>query len=231
MKRRLDRSPTTCRHARRNGESGEGDCTEVPTFEQARDKASGGIGNDDGVWFCDRLQPRREVGRFAQRRLLACSACIHKFAHHDETGRDADARMQALREHIETGDIGDKCKRRMHGALRIVFVDAGITEIGERTIAHVPGDEAAEAFNGLSCAAVIRADDLPQILGIESGGEQCRSDQIAEHDGELAALDRRCVRLRSHQTACRRVSGRHGTGLGHGEPCAAFGAEGRARVV
>ena len=72
------------------------------------DKASGGLGNDDGVGFCDRLQSRREVRRFTERGLLARGARIHQLADDHQTGCDTDAYVQALREHIGAR----RCSRR-----------------------------------------------------------------------------------------------------------------------
>ena len=50
------------------------------------------------------------------------------------------------------------------------------------------GDKAARAGDGVGDAAVIGADNIAQILGIEARRQRCRADQIAEHHGKLAPL-------------------------------------------
>jgi hypothetical protein len=59
----------------------------------------------------------------------------------------------------------------------------GIAEINQHAVAHILGNKAAKAGDGVGDAAMIGADDLAQILGIEAGGQRRRTDQIAEHDG------------------------------------------------
>jgi hypothetical protein len=55
-----------------------------------------------------------------------------------------------------------------------------VAEVDEHAVAHVFGDEAGEAGNGVGDAAVVGADDLAQILGIEPRRQRRRADQIAE---------------------------------------------------
>jgi hypothetical protein len=44
-------------------------------------------------------------------------------------------------------------------------VRLGIAEIGEHTVAHLLGDEAADALNHFRAAAVIGSNDASQVLG------------------------------------------------------------------
>ena len=60
-----------------------------------------------------------------------------------------------------------------------------VAEINENAVAHVLGDKAVEPGDHLCDGAVIRGDDLAQILGIEAGGECRRADEMAEHHGQL----------------------------------------------
>ena len=55
-------------------------------------------------------------------------------------------------------------------------------------VAHVPGDETAGSRDEIGAAAVVRADDLTHVLGVEPGRERGRANEVAEHDGELTAL-------------------------------------------
>src|SRR6185503_2758908 len=61
-------------------------------------------------------------------------------------------------------------------------------EIGEYAIAHVSGDEPTRLGDLLATAPVVRADNLPQILGIELGRHNCRADKISEQHCELTPL-------------------------------------------
>ena len=72
--------------------------------------------------------------------------------------------------------------------LGIVLMRLRVAEIDQNAIAHVLGDKAIEAPDGIRDGAVICADDLAQILGIEPRRQRHRADQIAEHDGELSAF-------------------------------------------
>ena len=63
-----------------------------------------------------------------------------------------------------------------------------VAEINEHAVAHVSGDEAIEFGDDFGNGAVIGADDLTQIFGIEPRGELGRADQIAEHHCQLAAF-------------------------------------------
>ena len=60
-----------------------------------------------------------------------------------------------------------------------------VAEIDQNAVAHVPGDEAAGSGDDFGDGAVIRGDNLAQILGIEPRGECGRADQIAEHHRQL----------------------------------------------
>jgi hypothetical protein len=63
-----------------------------------------------------------------------------------------------------------------------------IAEINENAVAHVFGDKAVEMAHGIGGGAVIRGDDLAQILRIELRRQRGRADQIAEHYRQLAAF-------------------------------------------
>jgi hypothetical protein len=69
-----------------------------------------------------------------------------------------------------------------------MLVSLGIAEIGQYSITHVPGDETGSAGDQIGTAALVRADDLVHVLGVEPDRERGRADKVAEHDRELAAL-------------------------------------------
>jgi hypothetical protein len=63
-----------------------------------------------------------------------------------------------------------------------------VTEISQHPVTEILGNKAAGAGDYLGATAVIGADDLAQLLGIEPR-RQCRgSDEVSEHDRELAAF-------------------------------------------
>jgi hypothetical protein len=94
----------------------------------------------------------------------------------------------------------------------------GIAEIDQHAIAHILGDKAAKASDGVGDAAMVGADDLAQILGVEAGGQRRRTNQIAEHHGQLAPL---CPggnwtrRRRGLGDGLRRLRPEHGDRLEH----------------
>ena len=67
-----------------------------------------------------------------------------------------------------------------------MLVGLGIAEIGQHPVAHVLGDEAAGLGDEIGAAAVVCADDLAHILGVEARRERGRADEIAEHHRQLA---------------------------------------------
>src|SRR5208337_1428349 len=70
----------------------------------------------------------------------------------------------------------------------VMLVGQRIAEIGQHPVPHVLRDEPAGLADEIGAAAVIRADDLAQILGIEPRRECRRADQIAEHHRQLPAF-------------------------------------------
>jgi hypothetical protein len=62
-------------------------------------------------------------------------------------------------------------------ALRVVLVGPRIAEISEHAIAHVLGDKPTGAFDDLGDRAMVGADYLAQILGVEPGRQRGRADQ------------------------------------------------------
>jgi hypothetical protein len=63
-----------------------------------------------------------------------------------------------------------------------------ITKICQHAVAQIFRYEPVEAANGLGEAFLIGRDDLAQVLWVHAGGERRRTDKVAEHDGDLAAL-------------------------------------------
>jgi hypothetical protein len=142
--------------------------SEIAVLEPATGEALGAVGDHYGVRLSERLEPRGQVRCFPQRSTLPGGTDVSQLANHDQAGRDADARAQLLLPYAEFSDIRHDRQGGAHRALGIVFVRLGITEIDQGTVAHVSGDEAVKAPNRVGHAAVVRADDIAQVLGIKS---------------------------------------------------------------
>src|SRR5262244_2902594 len=99
--------------------------------------------------------------------LLRCSRS-DQIADHNEPGGDPDPHLQGRtgmrREHRNRLD---KIEPRANGALGVVLMRLGIAEIGEYAVAHVFCDETTIALDQFRAAAVISADDAPQVFGVE----------------------------------------------------------------
>jgi hypothetical protein len=62
---------------------------------------------------------------------------------------------------------------------------ARITEIREDTVPKILSNASARSGDDLGATALIRANNLPQVLGVEPCCERCRADEIAEQHREL----------------------------------------------
>ena len=74
--------------------------------------------------------------------------------------------------------------------LGTVFGRIDVTKVSNYAVALKLGDEATACLDPLAAAPQKRAQDVTDILGIEFGEQSGRTDQIAEHDRELATLRR-----------------------------------------
>ena len=187
-----------CRHPRdRPGLDRLGETLDLVPAERAQlepiaNQPARGRGDHHRGGLGQRLQSRGQVRRLADHRLLLCGTFADEIADHDQPGGDADADLElAASGCVEPSDIGADVEAGAHRALGIVFVGARIAEINQHAVAHVFGDEPVEAAHRFRCAAVIGADHLAQLLGIEPRCHRRRADQIAEHHRQLPALRRR----------------------------------------
>ena len=78
----------------RLGEALEALRAEVGQLEQAADQPARRLADDDAARLRQRLQPRRQVRRLADHRLLLRRALADQLADHDQAGRDADPRRE-----------------------------------------------------------------------------------------------------------------------------------------
>src|SRR5262249_49571925 len=99
-----------------------------------------------------------------------------------------DPRLQLDGFDVEAADSLGQTQTRPHRPFSIVLVRSRVAEIDQHAVAHVLGDKAVEASYYIGDRAVIRSDDLAQILRIEPGGQRSRADEVAKHHRQLAAL-------------------------------------------
>jgi hypothetical protein len=88
----------------------------------------------------------------------------------------------------------DCAQPRSHRPLGVVLMRLRVAEIHQDAVVHVPGDKTAGSRDHFGDSAVIRGDDLAQILGIESRRECSRADQITKHHGQLPAFGNGVIR-------------------------------------
>ena len=151
------------------------------------DLSPGAVGNDQGARPGQRLQSGGEVWRLADHAALLRGTGADQIANDDEAAGDADPHVQRLL----CGEPADRVDDREPGASRalgIVLMRLGIAEINQHAVAHILGDKTAKAGDGVGDAAMVGADDLAQILGIEARRQRRRADQVAEHHRQLAPL-------------------------------------------
>jgi hypothetical protein len=166
---------------------------EILDLEQHTDLSPGAVGYDQGARPGQRLQSGGEVRGLADHAPLLCGAGADQIANDDEASGDAEPHVQRLL----CGEPADRVDDRQPGAgraLGVVLMRLGIAEINEYAIAHILGDKTAKAADGIGDAAMVGADDLAQILGIEARGQGRRTDQVAEHDRQLPPLGVDCRR-------------------------------------
>jgi hypothetical protein len=128
------------------------------------------------------LESSGKIGRLTDYVLLLGRSCSNQVADHNKAGRDPDPNLQrrtGMR--CELWNRLDKTERGTNRALRIMLMRSGIAEIGENAVAHVFRDEATIALEQFRAAAMIGADDAPQVLGVELSRKRGRADQVTKH--------------------------------------------------
>ena len=140
---------------------------EIFDLEQRTDLPPGTLGNDERARCGQPLQPGRKVRRLADDAALLRCTRADEIAHHNKPAGNPEPHTQWLgcREPV------DRVDDRQPGAdcpLGIVLMRLGIAKIDQHAVAHILGDKTAKAADGVGHAAMVGADDLAQILGIEA---------------------------------------------------------------
>jgi hypothetical protein len=142
------------------------DSAEIAIFEQIADEPSRTGSDDDRIRLGQALQPRSQVWRLSDDRLLLRRAFADQIADHHQPGRDPDPGLQCDGFAIEPTDRNDDAEARTDRPLGIVLMRPWVAEISQDSVAHVFCDKAVEPADDLSDGAMIGGDDLAQILGV-----------------------------------------------------------------
>ena len=138
------------------------------------------------------MEPRREVRRVADHGLLALDA---RGAGDHQPGRDTDAGLQRRAiGAFQAADGGDDFQPGPDRAFGRVFLRRWKAEIRQDAIAQILRDMAVVPADDRGASLAVLVQQAAHVLGVELTGERGRADQIAEHHGDLAALDARCLR-------------------------------------
>ena len=98
-------------------------------------------------------------------RILATEVADHHY-----TGRDANANRERFRgRRVEPRNSGNDIESRPHAALGIVFVRAGIAEIGQYPVPPELREEAVIGSRDTSTGGMIGIDHGAHVLRVESG--------------------------------------------------------------
>ena len=160
---------------------------------------SGGLPLDRG---CDEdrarlggaLDPRGDIGRVAEH----FARCVD----HHLPGIKADPRGKLRRAFAGVSGVDfDKRaldrERGAHSALSVVLLRVRIAEQRHQPVAELFQHMAAKPGHRRRSLVEIGVDERAPILGVKLRGHACGPDEVAEHDGDRAALGgrrRRCRR-------------------------------------
>jgi hypothetical protein len=115
----------------RLGEALDAQRAELGEFEQPAHEPACRLADDDAARLSERLQPRCEVRRLADHRLLLRSTLADQIADHHLPGRDPEARRQSGAARGVASDRFGELESGADRALGVVLVRQRVAEIGE----------------------------------------------------------------------------------------------------
>ena len=178
--------------------------------EQAGDLALHPRRDQNRARLGERLHPRRDVGDVAVN--------LARRIDHRRTGFEPDAggKLRLTGAGILAVQFGKRAldrERRPRRALGVVLVRHRIAEQRHQPVAQLLGDMAAHLGDRRRGGIEIGADEVAPFLGIELRGNAGRTDQVAEHHREIAALAQRLRRTRKSAAALWEPHARQGLEL------------------
>ena len=113
----------------------------------------------------------------------------HDISGDDDAGRDPDSHREFLTRACLQGRYGfGDVQRCVDRPCRVVLMRAGKAKVSQDPVAEEFRDETVVARQHARAGVLIGVDDLAHVLGIEPRRERRRSDEVAEHDSELAPV-------------------------------------------
>src|SRR5262249_11124819 len=111
--------------------------------------------DDDRPRLGQGLKAGCKVRRVPDHGMLPQRTLAAEVADHHQTARDANANRERFRGvRFELGNRGNDIEPRPHGSLGIVFVRAGIAEIGQYSVAPELGEEAVIGSHDTGAASI-----------------------------------------------------------------------------
>src|SRR5215472_716382 len=173
----------------RTVEALEGQGTKRGVFEEVTEEAAGIAVDHHRVRCGQRLKSRRKVGGLADHFRFVRWVISYKIADNHKTSGDADPHLQSgSRSGVGPRFGANQYQSRAHRALSIVLMRLGVAEIGENPVAHISGDETTVFNDDIRGMSMIGTDDSPEVLGVEPCRKCGRTNEITEHDGQVATL-------------------------------------------
>lgn len=168
------------------GDPFQGPCPEGFRVEPAGEEVAGDVADDDRAGRRQRLQARGDVGGLPDdRERLPCDSGAHLARDHGSAVEpdphlqgDAVALEQIL---VELLDAREDAHARVRSPQRVVLVRTGIAEVGEHTVSHPLGRKTLVALDRARTHALVGAQDLAEVLGVELLRERGGVDDVAEH--------------------------------------------------
>ena len=201
-------------HMHRLSDANQRALTQISELEGMAHQSTGRGRNHDLVGPSQLLETRGNIRGLADRQLRLGAFRIGSIANHHRACGDADATREWVHEAHPFHGLHN-LQRRTYGALGIILVGNGPTEVDHQPIAQMLGDMAVIARHHLGARGAARLHQLAQVLWVEALGQPCGADHIAKHHGELPPLGvlggatRRCTdqargltcRLRARRSA------------------------------
>ena len=158
-------------------------------LEDVTQQASGFARQDQLVRLRQSLQPRREVGGFADNRCLLRGAAADEVANdHHAGGHPHPARQGHTVRPGSRSYAGDDRQSGANGPFSIILVGARPAEIAQHAVAHELGGKPFMAGDHPRHAILVAGNHLAHVLGIDSRRHLRRADKIDEHDRQVAPL-------------------------------------------
>ena len=172
-------------------DTGDRQWAKIAIVEQAAKQAARVVRDDNSVRFGKPLEPGRKIGGLTNDRLFLGGALTKQIADDDEASGDTNTHPQRGRQAIELGHRLDQRETRAHSLFSVLLMRLRITEIGQHAVTEIFCNKATRAGDHLGATAVIGTDDVAQLLRIEPRRQCSGTDEVGEHDRELAAFGSR----------------------------------------